>query len=222
MTQPTVSIIVTTYNRPQLLERALRSIAAQTFQDYEIIVVNDAGSDVEYILENFDKVVYINHPENRGLSAARNSGLRVAQGKYICFLDDDDVLFPVHFATLVNALESKGFDAVYTDAYWWIDEVELKNCLSRDYNRELIKKQNLFPCMSVMVRSKDISKYRFDEDLPSHEDWDMWLTLSREIVFFHIPVFTAAYSKRSNSGQMSEKDTHVYWFEKVKRKHRND
>lgn len=218
MPKPTVTVIVPTYNRREMLDRALRSIAAQTFQDYEIIVINDGGCDVADILEKYENVYYIKQPKNRGLSAARNAGLKAARGKYIAFLDDDDVLLPMHFRVLVDKLEA-GARAAYTDAYWWINEKRYEKRLSLDYSRKELLKHNLFPVMCVMVRADIIKSYRFDTHLKSHEDYDMWLMLSNELDFVHVPMMTALYSKRDNSDQMSNLGNHIDYFHLVRERH---
>jgi len=117
---PLVSVIVPTLNRPAMLRDALASIAAQTYSPIEIIVVNDAGGDVEGMVSRFglkQRIVYLKHAINKGLSAARNTGLKAASGDYIAYLDDDDVYYPDHIDTLVSFLLASDFKVAYTDAY---------------------------------------------------------------------------------------------------------
>ena len=222
MTNPTVSIIVPTYNRPHFLERALRTITAQTFRDFEIIVVNDAGSCVEDMVMKCDKAKLINHTVNKGLAASRNTGLRAAKGKYITFLDDDDVIFPVHFQVLVHELD-KGTQAAYTDAYRWENEEYLRRTLFVEYSKERLYAGCTFYVMSVMLRREVFDGHWFDESLPSHEDYDMWLTLSEDnIDFVHLPFITAAYSQRGDGSQISHKPYHKGYYDKVRAKHNVD
>ena len=106
---PLVSIIVPTHNRPRLLCEALKSILGQTMQDFEIIVVNDAGLDITPWVRPLDqsgRIRLLRHPHNRGLAAARNTGLRAARGKYIAYLDDDDLFYPQHLEVLVEEAEA--------------------------------------------------------------------------------------------------------------------
>jgi glycosyltransferase involved in cell wall biosynthesis len=103
-----------------MLRDALASIAAQTYSPIEIIVVNDAGGDVEGVVSLFglkQRIVYLKHAINKGLSAARNTGLKAASGDYIAYLDDDDVYYPDHIDTLVSFLLASDFKVAYTDAY---------------------------------------------------------------------------------------------------------
>lgn len=106
--QPLVSTVVTTYNRPQLVQRAICSVTRQTYEPLEIIVVED-GSDsgVKSWLEgkNLRKVRYVQHEENKGLAAARNTGLKLAQGEYIAYLDDDDEWKPTRIEKQIKLLQ---------------------------------------------------------------------------------------------------------------------
>ena len=116
---PLVSVIVPTYNRPYRLREALQSILTQSLQDFEIIVVNDGETDITSVIETLPhngRITTVKHDRNRGLAASRNTGLRLAQGTYIAYLDDDDRYYPDHLAVLVNALQKGGFQVAYSDA----------------------------------------------------------------------------------------------------------
>jgi len=99
----------------------LASIAAQTYSPIEMIVVNDGGVDVEGVVARSrfkqQRIVYLKHAINKGLSAARNTGLKAASGDYIAYLDDDDVYYPDHIDTLVSFLLASDYKVAYTDAY---------------------------------------------------------------------------------------------------------
>jgi len=89
---PTVSVIIPTYNRAHLLDRAIRSVLDQTYQDFELIVVDDGSSDptAEVIATFADpRIYYLRHEKNRGAAAARNTGIEASQGDYVAFLDSD-------------------------------------------------------------------------------------------------------------------------------------
>src|SRR3972149_702276 len=106
---PLVSIIVPTWNRSEMLAEALKSIHNQTYPHFEIIVVNDGGMDVAGIISSLNtknNIRYLVNERSRGAAAARNEGFRVAKGKYIAYLDDDDIYYPDHLATLVSFLEN--------------------------------------------------------------------------------------------------------------------
>ena len=115
---PLVSVIIPTRNRPELLCEALRSVLAQSMQDFEIIVVNDAGVDVRPWVSALGETVQIRvlqNLQNQGISATRNVGIRASRGKYIAYLDDDGQFYPDHLAVLVETAESSGFALLYSD-----------------------------------------------------------------------------------------------------------
>jgi glycosyltransferase involved in cell wall biosynthesis len=117
---PLVSVIVPTFNRPAMLKETLTSIDAQTYAPIEIIVINDGGTEIEppFVPLNVGrKVVHLKHGTNRGLPAARNTGLNAASGEYIAYVDDDDIYYPDHIEMLVSFLVNSTYKVAYTDAY---------------------------------------------------------------------------------------------------------
>lgn len=204
-----VSVIIPTYNRPGMLRIAIKSVLAQTHQNFEIIIVNDAGEEVKQIIKDCGiehRVTYIKHIQNKGLAASRNSGLAVATGKYITFLDDDDVFYPEHLKTLLLFLETHKYRVAYTDANR-ADQVlspqgiyETSNTvlyMSVDFSREYLLKHNISPVHCFMVEKAILENFRFDEELSAHEDWDFWIRLSRHHDFFHIKNITVEYRHRT-------------------------
>lgn len=212
---PMVSIIVPTFNRPEMLRCALQSILVQTYTNFEIIVVNDGGEDIQELLgplNTRNNIVYLQHETTRERSAARNSGLKAARGKYIAYLDDDDRYYPDHLRVLVNFLESSRVKVAYSDAYRAVETFENNTYVVKqrqllyssafDPNRLLV--ENLFPNLCIMHAKECTSTVgMFDETYQTHEDWEMWLRMSREYTFHHIPVITAEYSYRNDKTNTS-------------------
>ena len=105
--QPLVSIIIPTHNRPELLMRAVKSAVAQTYQNTEIIVVDDVGNvPIDELKKLSDKIQYIHIPETYWISENRNAGIKASKGKYIAGLDDDDIWFDYYLDTLIPVMES--------------------------------------------------------------------------------------------------------------------
>lgn len=215
---PLVSVIVPTYNRPDMLRKALMSVLSQTYQNIEIIVVNDAGMDVQEVVDSLNtagKIVYIQHEENRGLPAARNTGIKRATGKYIAYLDDDDIYYPNHLEKLVNFLENSDYKVAYADCYHafqeWITDryvtVGKKIIYSQDFDRQRLLVSNYIPVLNVVHR-RDIVEVAglFDETLGALEDWDMWIRFSQYSDFHHINVPTAEVSFRADGTTMTSRD----------------
>ena len=124
---PTVSAIILTYNRANLIEKAIKSVLKQTYQDFEIIVVDDGSTDnTGEIIRGFKdkRVKYIKkYKENKGSSVARNIGIKVARGKYIALLDSDDEWLPEKLDKQIKILQdgSPELGVVYSNSYY-IDE----------------------------------------------------------------------------------------------------
>ncbi len=120
---PKVSLIITTYNRARLLPRAVNSVFDQTYEDYELIIVDDCSTDsTPEIIQSFEnpRVRSFRHEINRGLSAARNTGIANARGEYIAFLDDDDECTPNRLTDQVSILDSNPNAGL---VYGWIEEI---------------------------------------------------------------------------------------------------
>lgn len=219
---PLVSVIVPTYNRPELLHRAIRSILNQTYRNIEIVVVNDAGADVESILHPLNargNIIHIRHPHNKGLAAARNTGIRAARGKYIAYLDDDDIYFPEHIGRLVTALEGADYRVAHTEAVRSHQEkrgdryveTERTTPYTTDVTHDGLLVRNLVPVLCVMHEKACLDDVGyFDETLPTHEDWDLWIRLSRRYPFLHIRQVTAEVTWRTDGSTMTSRRTREF------------
>ena len=178
---PKISIIIPTFNRPTLLQRAIASCIEQRFQDIEIIVVNDAGTDVADVAQ---AATYLSLPHNRGLAGARNAGLSVARGEYVTFLDDDDLLLPNHLESLLRAVTPTTI--AYSD-YWRVAEGLRVEERTPEFDYDRILTENFIPVNCFLAPRQLIEAAgRFDEWLTALEDWDLWLRLSRGYRFHHV------------------------------------
>lgn len=115
--KPAITVVIPTHNRPELVSGAIESVLEQIWQDFEIIVIDDglekrARSMVETF--NDERIHYIEHQENKGCSAAKNTGMQNAQGKYIAILDDDDRWYPQKLEKQYQALEEVGRDVGFS------------------------------------------------------------------------------------------------------------
>ncbi len=230
---PLVSVIVPTFNRPDMLEGCLESILAQTFARYEVIVVNDAGAEVEAIVAGLNtrgNLVYARHGRNRGLAAARNTGIRLARGKYIAYLDDDDRFHPDHLETLVGATEDGKYKVVYSDAYRVrqsrIDGVYVETGrdvqYSFDFDADRILAENFIPVLCFLHEKACLDDSGpFDESLRVLEDWDLWIRMSRAHAFRHVPKVTCEFVWKEDGSTMTSSRTSAFWetIERLFRKH---
>jgi glycosyltransferase involved in cell wall biosynthesis len=205
---PLLSAIVRTYNRPQLLARALDSLAAQAYRDVEAVVVNDAGPDVSDLLARYEgrlAIRYVHRARNGGLVAAVNDGVRAARGTYVGYLDDDDLWYPDHAARLVDVLERTGAGVAYANCVAEYADVvdgalvprEYAIFTDRDFEKDAYLYDNLATVHSYVHRRELFDRFGlFDEAMGAADDWEMWLRMSREIDFVHVDRVTVEYSWR--------------------------
>jgi glycosyltransferase involved in cell wall biosynthesis len=214
--QPLVSIIIPTFNRPDSLRVTLQSVLAQTYHNFEAIVINDGGADVSEVIDFFNndkRIVYLQHTENKGLAAARNTAIRAAHGKYVAYLDDDDIYYPEHLETLVSFLESGDYKVAYTDSYQadqtWITDryvtTRKEIIYSYDFSREKLLIHNYIPILNLVYRMDLLDDVGlFDETLGTHEDWELLIRLSQKYEFFHVKAVTAECRMRDDATNMTE------------------
>lgn len=190
---PLVSVIIPTYNNADLIKETIDSVLGQTFRDFEIIVVNDGSSDNTVdVLKPYidtDKIKYI-YQDNSGPTLARNRAIDRSRGKYIAFLDNDDLFMPTKLEQQVNFLnENDDYAMVYADAYEFSrDKVINKSKLAtndRNTMSGMIFEHLINGCFifmsTVLVRRSVLDEVGyFDPNVGfSCNDWDMWLRISK-------------------------------------------
>ncbi len=203
---PTVSILMPTFNRRDTLAEALASAAAQTFEDFEALVVNDGGEPVGDLVEALGDARFrlIERRENRGKAASLNEALAEARGRIVAYLDDDDLWYPHHLQSLHDALEAcPDCGAAYTDLYKvryrpGPDGSRLplakRVAVSRDFDRFYLCCFNLALHVSLAHR-RNLMEHAglYNEALGVLVDWDM----TRRLAFFtdllHVPEITGEY-----------------------------
>lgn len=159
---PLVSIVITTYKRSNLLNRAIDSVLSQTYDNIEILVIDDNDPDSGYREEteslmqyylNHSKVHYIKHSENKNGATARNTGLKKAQGHYVTYLDDDDEYRPDKVFEQVKYLEQHNeFDAVYCG--WNKDRIEETPSKEGDLSFEILSGELLIRTNTIMMKKE--------------------------------------------------------------------
>jgi glycosyltransferase involved in cell wall biosynthesis len=179
---PFVSVVIPCYNHGQFVAEAIQSILDQTLQDVEIIVVNDGSTDGETvrILNSLDqpKTRLIHLPQNRGLPAARNAGIREAQGRYICCLDADDKLHPTYLEKAVTLMESnRGIS--FVGSWTQVFGSESRVWYARPFDPAEILYANQFNSLAVFRRTAwERADGFFEEMREGFEDWEFWVRLT--------------------------------------------
>ncbi|MGH8902898.1 MAG: glycosyltransferase family 2 protein [Egibacteraceae bacterium] len=184
-----VSVIIPTRDRPQLLDAALGSVAEQDVSgDVEVIVVNDRGASIAPVVHAWEDVMSVRVAEldrRSGPAVARNIGIEHADGRYIAFLDDDDLFMPGHLEAGCEPLERGDADfaylgAIVADRRLSGQPLDLAGFPRKayPYNHRVLMVANFLHTGSVIVRNFRNTPVRFDEALDVCEDWDLWLALT--------------------------------------------
>lgn len=182
--KPLISVVVTTHDRPALLARALDSLAAQGFPDFEIVLCADegsAGTRAIAIERLRPQDVFLCVPGLRGPAETRNLGIQVARGEWICFLDDDDSFEPTHLQDAARILVDPR--CLYYFNHTVISEsrdggevrqLGEQRIEARDGDPDAILVGNYIPNNALFVAASHARNCRFDIRLETHEDWE-WL-----------------------------------------------
>jgi len=186
---PVVSVIVPAYRAAGFITATLDSILAQTFQDFEIIVVNDGSpdtEDLEKVLEPYDRRIVYLRQENQGPSGARNTAIRVARGEFIAPLDADDIWDPDHLEVQLAVLRADpALDMVYADARIFGDVPEAGRTLMEfrpshgevTFERLVTQECSVHICVCVIRREILLRAGLFDPNVRMAEDVDVWLRM---------------------------------------------
>ena len=191
-----VSVIIPVYNGAGYIPETLESVRRQTCPDWECIIIDDGSTDntaglVRQVIAGDDRFVY-HYQRNQGLSAARNSGLDRAKGRYIQFLDADDILLPLKLEEQVREMKDKLATVSHTDyrtgagadiyqpaAYYrpaqFLSSEPLAELIAR-WESSLVIPPHCWLFDATVFRE---SKIRFDTALPNHEDFDCWVNIFR-------------------------------------------
>jgi glycosyltransferase involved in cell wall biosynthesis len=183
--KPLISVIIPTYNRGWIIKEAIDSVMAQNYRDFELIIVDDGSTDnTSDILNSYHGDILVFRQENRGVSAARNRGIVEASGRFIAFLDSDDLWLPQKLFRQVEFF-NKNPDAkiCQTEETWIRNGVRVNPKRKHKKPCGMIFEPSLALCLispsAVMIRRSLFEKVGgFDETLPACEDYDLWLRIS--------------------------------------------
>jgi glycosyltransferase involved in cell wall biosynthesis len=185
---PTVSVVVPTYNRADLLREAIDSVLLQTFGDFELLVVDDGSTDHtrDVVAAVEDRRCRYLARAHRGIGAALNAGLQAARGRYFARLDSDDVWLPEMLETLVNVMDAApelgfayGRGRVILADGTPLDHLQGTTPRYPDHPWRSIVYDDCTCNVALLARSECLGEVGgFDEELIAHEDWDMWLRVT--------------------------------------------
>lgn len=208
-----VSVIIPCYNQGEYIDEAVDSVLAQTFQDFEIIIVNDGSTDdfTNEKLKNYNKPkTRVIHTENQGLAAARNNGIRASSGEYILPLDADDKIKPTFIKTVLNKIINQQHIKAIGTCVEFFGETSGFICPEGGGILNFLHYNNTVA--TTLFRKSDwISINGYDERMKDgYEDWDFWIRLLKEngeILIIQDHLFL--YRKRKNSMLSDSEKKHL-------------
>ncbi len=205
---PTVSVFMPVHNGKRYIHEAIDSILRQTFTDFEFIIINDASSDESLkIIESFsdDRIRLVRNEKQLGLSGVRQKGIDLANGKYIAFLDCDDIAKPQRLGTQVSFLDSH--KDVYIAGSWVeiIDNAGKKtgqiwrHAGSPELIKAILLFRNCITQSSVLLRKDCLKDEHFRSDYWPAPDYDLWVRLADKFKIANIPIVLTYYRKHSQN-----------------------
>lgn len=205
-----VSIITPSYNTAQYISKTIESVKAQTYQNWEMIIVDDCSSDdtdnvvLPYLEDK--RIKYIKNEVNSGAAISRNIALREAKGKWIAFLDSDDLWTPEKLEKQIHFMEENGYHFSYTN-YEEID-IDGKKTGVKVTGPKKITKMGMFNycwpgCLTVMFDAQKIGRIQI-EDIKKNNDYAMWLKVCKKADCYLLAEYLGQYRK----GRVGSVSTH--------------
>lgn len=210
-----VSVIMPSYNTGKYIEASIRSVLAQTYTDWELIIVDDCSSDntVEVINSFSDpRIILLKNDKNSGAAVSRNYALREAKGKWIAFLDSDDIWEPEKLSKQLTFMKENGYAFTYTD---------YRICLNGEWmpyvntGPDMVNKRRLydycyFSTITVMY-DRDVIGLIQINDIKKHNDYAMWLQAIEKSNAYRLPECLSYYIKHDDSITGGSKLTLIKW-----------
>ena len=216
-----ISIIIPAYNCAKYLEETVKSVLSQTYQDFEVLILNDCSTDCTAILigqlAKADKRIRVlSNEKNIGVSQTRNKGIEAAQGEYIAFIDADDVWLSDKLERQMDCLKKQELDLCYT-AYSFIDKngasIRAPYHVMEKLSWYRLLRENIIGLSTVLLRSDAIGMVRMRGEY-SHEDYVFWLELMQngcKAGGVNTPLMRYRISKSNRSGN-KRKAAHERWI----------
>lgn len=188
--KPLISVIIPAFNASEFIGETLDSVFSQTFTDFEVIVINDGSPDtheLERVLQRFPSKLRYLKQENQGAAAARNTGLRAAEGEFVAFLDADDTWLPLFMEKQLDLLKRNNADFVFADALLFGDSpiagrtfMQIEPPLGDVTPENLLSVKVTILTSTVLARKAPILEAGlFDESLRRGQDFELWLRLAK-------------------------------------------
>ncbi len=211
---PKVTVVMPAYNAETYLRQAIDSILNQTFNDFELLIINDGSTDATFDIINSyndNKIRLINNEKNIGLVEVRNLGVYESKGKYIAFLDADDIAYPARLSEQVNFLDHNYSFGMIGSSIELIYEKGLSPGKVMKYPADsemipsLLLFGNYFAQSSLMIR-KDILPTAPYREYPGTEDYDLWIRIANTHKIWNLPLVLVKYRIHTASISLEKAD----------------
>lgn len=218
-----VSIIMPSYNCGRFVEESVHSVQAQTYENWELIFVDDCSTDetiriVTRLQENDTRIKLIKNVQNSGAAISRNRALKFARGRWIAFLDSDDLWEPSKLEKQIRFMDERGYDFSYTRYQEMDSEGNLTGVFVSGPAH--VTQAGMFAfcwpgCLTVMYDTMAVGLIQI-EDIKKNNDYAMWLKVSRKADCYLLPEVLATY-RRGRSGSVSSHGitTMIKWHYKL-------
>ena len=221
------SVVIPLYNKELSVKNTIQSVLDQTFQEFEIVIVNDGSTDDSVtVVESFnDSRIRLIHQKNQGVSAARNRGIEEAKYEWICFLDADDLWKDNHLEEIVKMMKSYPDEKVFVTSFEYSsgrkmmgDPNQSEIYKINNFFTEYLKFKNLMWTSTVVIHKTCVQKSgMFNEKLSLGEDIDLWGRLSKIFSIIKSNKVTAIYrdeaENRSNAGSYNMKKSFLSYLD---------
>jgi len=215
------SVVIPVFNRTSTLKTAIESVLAQTFRDFEIIVVDDGSCDsVKKCLKPYMGLIrYIRNDKNQGVSHARNTGIKSASGEYIAFLDSDDIWLPDKLKAQNQALQSTGLKVSHTKEHWFragrfVNQGKKHQRYGGFIFDKILDTCRISPSSVVIHTSVFENCGLFNKHMRTCEDYDLWLRICSKYEVNYLPV-RYVIKRAITDDQLSDSIRHIEYIRLV-------
>lgn len=226
--RPLVSVVIPAYNRAGTIEASVKSVQAQTYSNWEIIISDDGSKDntkqvVEEMIKGDNRIKLITRGTNAGAQAARNAGIKAAAGEWIAFLDSDDQWLVDSLERRLRIAQKNDVPVVHSNAFIIHSnnkkELQRVPALSGWVYKEVLSGEGpMFPCLLVKKSALEAIGY-LDESIPSYQEWDTAIRLAKLFPFGFEPEPTFVYDYRTENAISRDEIRAGRGYEQIVRKH---
>ena len=199
-----ISIIMPSYNTAKYISESINSVLAQTYTEWELIIVDDCSTDnTDEVIANFlkdERIKYLKNEKNSGAAISRNKALREAKGKYVAFLDSDDLWHPEKLERQLAFMKENGYQFTYTDYKIQLNGEWLPYVYTgpKRVNERKMKDYCYFSTITVMYDREHVGLIQI-EPVKKNNDYAMWLKIIKKAPCYRFPECLSSYIKHEGS-----------------------